>query len=131
MNTIWILGIGPLIVHRLFLQDVKRLDIFINNVLMPKNEYIVLEYLYKLFGNKYLFYTKYISQRLGNKVFNELKEQYDDKHLICKNYNICVSRGLVEAHMFFDIYNKELKWIKKIKVQCKVDEAQSTTLIVF
>ena len=64
MNTIWILGIGPLIVHRLFLQDVKRLDIFINNVLMPKNEYIVLEYLYKLFGNKYLFYTKYIREKI-------------------------------------------------------------------
>ena len=132
MNRIWILGIGPLMVDKLFLVDVKRINVYLNDILMPKNEYFVLEKLYELFGSDYFFYTKYISQRLGNNAFDNLKQQYENKHIICKQYKIYVYKDKVEARMFFSIYDSKLKWIKNIKVVSKIKKySKSITLINF
>ena len=132
MNRIWILGIGPLMVDKLFLQDVKRLDVYIDNTLMPKNAYIVLETLYNLYQSDYSFYTKYISQRLGNNAFDNLKKQYEKKHIICNQYTIHVYKNKVEANMYFSIYNTQLKWLKNIKVKSIIKKySKSITLINF
>ena len=132
MNRIWILGIGPLMVDKLFLVDVKRVNVYLDDRLMPKNEYIVLEKLYELFGSEYYFYTKYISQRLGNNAFDHLKQQYENKHIICKQYNIYVYKNRVEARMFFSLYDTQLRWVKNIKVDSMIKKSsKSITLINF
>ena len=132
MNRIWILGIGPLMVDKLFVQDVTRLDVYINNILMPKNVYIVLEEIYKLYESDYLFYTKYISQRLGNNAYDNIKKQYENSHIVCNQYNIFVSMDQVEAKMYFSIYDNELKWLKNINVISMIKKySKSITLVNF
>lgn len=133
MKRIWILGIGPLVVQKLFLIDVKRLDVYIYDVLMPKNEYYVLEKLFLLFEEKYILYTRYITQTLGNNAFETIKEQYENAHIVCKNYSIYVYDGKVEARMYFQIYDLDLEWKKTIHVINKVNvlESKSITLIKF
>lgn len=119
-------------VDKLFVQDVTRLDVYINNILMPKNVYIVLEEIYKLYESDYLFYTKYISQRLGNNAYDNLKKQYENSHIVCNQYNIFVSSNQVEAKMYFSIYDNELKWLKNINVISMIKKySKSITLVNF
>lgn len=114
MKRLWILGIGPLMVWSQFVHDVPRIDMFLNGSMLSKNVFDVLEVLYNAFGSNYYFYTKYANQYMGNYTYNILKA---DNHLICKSFTINMRENVIEAFMTFDVYNKDLIFIKSLR--CK------------
>tara|TARA_B100000902_G_scaffold387087_1_gene430644 strand:- start:584 stop:958 length:375 start_codon:yes stop_codon:yes gene_type:complete len=105
MKRVWVLGIGPLMVPRQFLQDVGRMDIYLYNQLLPKNAYDALEQLYLCYHSDYYFYTMYATQYMGNRTYDALRIE----HLVCRSISLHLYDH-VEARMVFDVYSKELKW---------------------
>ncbi len=133
MKRIWILGIGPLIVPKLFYVDIKRVDLYIDKVLIPRNVYVITEKIYTIFEDDYYYYLQFISQTLGNAMFDLLKTQYKNNHLTCKKYVLYVDskKKQIEAKMCFAVFDMSLKWIKNINASSKVSKTKSTSLINF
>lgn len=121
MKRIWVLGIGPLMVDCQFIDDVSRIDIYVRDVLLPKNIFDALEVLYTTFGNDYFFYTQYGNQTLGNWTYQIVKAS---NHLICRRYIIRMYVGRIEAHIQFDVFDNDLRLVDQfacVSVKTKQD----------
>ena len=118
---LWVLGVGRLMIPRLCVVDIPRMDIYVNDILFPKNIYIFIDKLYTLYRYNYVYYTMYINQSIGNAAFNRIKPMFPTDHIICQKYWIEVVEGFVTMKLFFKIYDKELNFIKNVDVSNKIN----------
>ena len=59
-TTLWIMGLGPVIVHKQFVRDIgrRKRDWFLNGKPLPRDPRDALEQIYHFYGNKYYIITK-------------------------------------------------------------------------
>ena len=77
-TTLWIMGLGPVIVHKQFVRDIgrRKRDWFLNGKPLPRDPRDALEQIYHFYGNKYYIITKYTNQTLGNMMYWHVKRMH-------------------------------------------------------
>ena len=111
MDSVWILGYGPLLVDSQFVVDYKRLNMAFNGTDMPNDYREGIRLLYDTLGAKYFTYTKYMNQTLGNHGYHVLKTITTD-HVIVDmptiRVNACSVRSEITFSFFCNILNEDL-----------------------
>jgi len=126
MNSLWILGHGPLLVDLQFVVDYERLrkHMTFNDVNMPADCREGVRLLYETLGVKYFTYTKYMNQTLGNFGYEAVKK-ITDHHIIVDmpTININASSHRSEIVFFFhcNVLNKSLTTINTYDVEVKMN----------
>jgi hypothetical protein len=120
-SSVWVLGVGRLMVPRLCVVDIPRMNVYVNGVLFPKNIYLFMDQLYVLYQNNYVYYTMYTNQSIGNAVFNRIKPMFHDYHIVCQNYWIEVVEGYVTMKLFFKVFDKELNFVRNLDTWNKIN----------
>ena len=77
-TTLWIMGLGPVVVHKQFVLDIGRrqVDWFLNNKPLPLDARDALQRIYEECGNHYYSVTKYMNQTLGNMMYEHVKRMH-------------------------------------------------------
>lgn len=119
--NVWVLGVGRLMVPKLCVLDIPRMNVYVEGTLFPKTIHDFMDKLYSMYGTNYIFYTLYINQSIGNAVFNSVQPLFKNQHVICQYYWIEITKGRVCMKLFFNIYDDELSWIRNLDASNKID----------
>lgn len=130
MNSIWILGYGPLLVDKQFAVDYNRLKMEFDGVAMPTDCREGLRLLYDTLGTRYFTYTKYMNQTLGNYGYHVLK-RITENHIIVDMSSIRIRACTSYIRFSFSCgeLNVFLATIKKYAVEVCMD-MQTYTITV-
>lgn len=79
-RRIWILGHGPVVIHRQFELDIPRSKgrFKLNNTILSDNVFTATRLVYDTCDIHYYQYTKYINQTMGNWMVMYLQRIYND-----------------------------------------------------
>lgn len=79
-RRIWILGHGPVVIHRQFELDVPRSKgrFKLNNTILSDNVFTATRLVYDTCDIHYYQYTKYMNQTMGNWMVMYLQRIYND-----------------------------------------------------
>ena len=135
--TLWILGLGPVIVNNQFVKDIGRRQVnwYLNGHCIPKEPRKALQRVYEDCGDKYYLFTKYINQTLGNMMYEHIKRMYWQHGHICQVSNSYVisaisnNGNIIKAKIQFDLYDWQFKRSNNIGVLCKYDIDKNETTI--
>lgn len=132
MNSLWILGYGPVLVDMQFLLDYKRLAMSFDGVDMPSDCREGIRLLYETLGHKYFTYTKYMNQTLGNFGYKALKH-ITDGHVIVNMPTIRVKASSRPSRIVFsfqcNILDEKLNPINTYSVVVRMNmETYHTTV---
>lgn len=127
IETIWIIGVGPVLVHKQFKLDLHRLypAITLNDVILPKNVYDSIRLLYDTCGIHYYAYTKYMNQTMGNFMMEHLSKLYPNKHIIRIPHTYKVNAYYKPTEKYIDafidttILNEDTTFFCTIRCYCK------------
>ena len=128
MNSLWILGHGPLLVDLQFVVDYERLNknMTFNGLYMPTDCREGVRLLYETLDVKYFTYTKYMNQTLGNFGYEELKK-ITDHHIIVDMPTIrikaCSSRSEIVFSFHCNVLNETLTPLNTYDVEVKMNMA--------
>lgn len=95
-TSLWILGYGPVLVHKQFVLDVPRCSMRLNGLRVPKNPYDATRLIYDVCGHHYFIYSKMMNQTLGNHMVASLQR-------ITSSYIFPVQR----TYQVSALYNKD------------------------
>lgn len=101
---VWIVGHGPVLVHKQFCVDIHRNSRFrLNGRLLPNDVYSAVRDIYETCNIHYYQYTKWMNQSMGNLMVQELHRLFVDVCIvpIQNTYSVCgvYDRGI---HMYID-----------------------------
>lgn len=120
-EKVWVLGVGRLMVPRLCIVDIPRMNVYANGILMPKNVHDFIDKLYSMYGSDYIYYTLYTNQSIGNAVFNRVQPMFENYHVICRWYEIKISQSCVCMRLYFNIYDHKLRWVRNLDTSNSID----------
>lgn len=122
-TTIWIIGLGPLVVHKQFIKDISRRNVIwtIDGIHIPLNPRDALLLLYERCSTKYFMFSKYMNQTLGNMMYEHVRNMYWKHHLkhVFKSFVLHAytsPRPCVKGKIEFILYDKHFKHSGRIKV---------------
>jgi len=114
--TLWILGLGPVIVHQQFVKDIYRREVnwYLNGHCIPKDPRKALQRIYEDCGDKYYIFTKYINQTMGNMMYDHVKRMHWQAHVIPVKNTYVISalsndQNVIKAKIHFDLFDSQLK----------------------
>lgn len=134
--TLWVLGTGPLVVHKQFVRDIsrRRQDWYINDTPIPRNARTALLLLYELCDCHYFIYSKYINQTMGNMMFDHVKRLHWNDYMraapgsyIIKAYT--TNKRLITACIMFYLYDENMIRSGSIYVRSWFDIDKNETCI--
>jgi len=135
-TSIWIVGVGPVLVNRQFLVDIgrRRVDWYLNGRTIPKDPRDALLLLYEYCGDKYYLFSKYINQTMGNLMYIHVQRmhwsgtmsQVPDTY---KVYAFSNKKNMIKAHLDLDLFDENLKRCGKLRVVSEFDIDKDTTVI--
>jgi len=135
METLWVLGIGPILTASQFVKDIHRRDTrwYLDDRPIPKDPYEALRIIYEDCGTKYYMFTKYINQTLGNMMYEHVRRMHCSKPMtqvpgtyVIRAYS---SPYRIVARIEFQHFDTSLKPDGIIYAQCMVDIENDQTLI--
>ena len=135
METLWVLGIGPILTDAQFAKDIYRRDNkwFLNDMPLPKDPYDALRIIYEDCGTKYYIFTKYINQTMGNMMYEHVKRMHCNAPMtqVPKTYVIrAYSKPYqIYASIQFQKYDTKLRPDGRIDAECIIDIENDQTLI--
>jgi len=127
IESIWIIGIGPVLVNKQFKLDLHRLypAITFNDAILPNNIYDSIRLLYDTCGIHYYSYTKYLNQTMGNFMMEHLSKLYPNKHIIRIPHTYKVNayykptEKYIDAFMDSTVLNYDTTFFCTIRCCCK------------
>ena len=136
--TLWIMGLGPVVVNHQFVKDIYRRNIHwtIDDIDIPLDPRDALELLYDYCGNKYYLFSKYMNQTMGNMMFEHVRQmhwrgvirQVRDSYIIDA---LTKPTNVIYAQILFDLYDDCLKHCGRIHViSCMNLDKNQTTIKV-
>ena len=111
--TLWVLGTGPLVVHKQFVRDIsrRRQDWYLNDTPIPRNARAALLLLYEQCSIDYFIYSKYINQTMGNMMFDHVRRLHWNDYMraapgsyVIKAYT--GNKRLITAAILFILYDE-------------------------
>lgn len=83
-QTVWILGHGPVTIHKQFCLDIPRSRnrFRLNGRVLPPNVYEAIRMLYETCHIQYFQYSKFMNQTLGNLMVFHLQKLYWDNIVV-------------------------------------------------
>lgn len=135
--TLWILGLGPVIVNKQFVNDIGRREVnwYLNGHTIPKDPRQALQRLYEDCGEKYYLFSKYMNQTLGNMMYEHIKRMHWQHGHILQVKNTYVISAIsnnghyIKAKINFDLYDWQFKRSSNVCVMCKYDLDKNETII--
>ena len=135
METLWVLGIGPILTDSQFVKDIYRRgnNWYLDDRPLPKDVYDALQIIYEDCGTKYYIFTKYINQTMGNMMYEHVKRMHCKQPMtqVPNTYTIrAYSKSLrILARIEFQRFDALLKPDGIIEAECMVDIENDQTLI--
>ena len=135
-TSIWVVGVGPIIVNRQFLVDIGRraVEWYLNGKSIPKDPRDALLLLYEDCGEKYYLFSKYMNQTMGNLMYEHVQRMHWSGAMsqVTDTYKIYAFSGkknMIKAHLDLDLFDETLKRCGKLRVVSEFDIDKDTTLI--
>jgi len=135
-RTLWIMGLGPVVVHKQFTKDIGRrnVDWYINNKAIPWDKRDALLLVYEECGDKYFIISKYLSQTMGNMMYEHVSRMHwngpivpiRDTYII-KAYSKTYHR--VHASIDLNLLDHKLRPCATIHVSSVIDIDKNQTRI--
>lgn len=115
--TVWILGLGPVLVHQQFIKDISRRQVnwYLNGHCIPTEPRTALQRIYEDCGDKYYIFSKYINQTMGNMMYDHIKRMHWQGHVIPVKNTYIISaisnqqENSIKAKIHFDLFDLEFK----------------------
>ena len=135
-TTLWVLGTGPLIVHKQFIRDIsrRRQDWFLDDTVIPRDPRAALLLLYERCGNNYFLYSKYLNQTMGNMMFDHVKRLHWCDYMRAEpgSYIIqahTLNEKRITAHIVFLLFDECMHRCGAIHVQSWFNIEKNETCI--
>ena len=113
MESLWVLGYGPLLVDSQFVVDYRRLRMLFDGHPMPPDTREGVRLLYDTVGRQYYVYTKYMNQTLGNYGYMIIRQIYSYPHMIANMPSIRIhgfsNKKCIQCTFQCDGYNNDLQ----------------------
>lgn len=133
MQTVWIMGLGPLIVHPQFVKDIARRSVpwYINNIPIPKDVNDAILLIYQQMGSRYYLVTKYMNQTMGNMMYHHVHRMH--WHGIIRQvpdtYIIKASDHRIYAEIQLELFDDHFRISNRVKVISVFDMEKDQTTI--
>lgn len=135
--TVWIMGLGPVLVHKQFVLDIGRRFVpwYLNGYPIPLEVRPAIQRIYEDCGNKYFIFSKYINQTLGNLMADHVRRMHWRQHVVPvpNSYIISAKSGTtnqIKATITFKLYDINLKDSGNIDVMCIFNIDKNETIII-
>lgn len=134
--TLWIMGLGPVVVNQQFIKDISRRNVHwtLDNTDIPLDPRDALELLYDQCHNKYYIFSKYINQTMGNMMFEHVKKMHWKGNITQVRNSYIIDAftkpsNVIYAQILFDLYDNSLKRCGRIHVFSYIDIDNNQTVI--
>ena len=135
MQTVWIMGLGPLLVHPQFVKDIGRRSIpwYINNIPVPKDVNDAIELIYQQVGTRYYLITKYMNQTMGNMMYHHVHRMHWKGIIrqIPNTYIIKANMQKIYAEIQLELFDDNFRITKRVKVISVFDMEKDQTTIKY
>jgi hypothetical protein len=135
--TMWIMGLGPVLVHKQFVLDIGRRTVrwYLNGYPIPLEIRPAIQRLYEDCGNKYFLFSKYINQTLGNLMCDHVRRMHWRQHVIQvpNSYIISATSGTtnqIKATITFKLYDVTMKDCGSMDVMSIFNIDKNETIII-
>ncbi len=120
-DVVWVLGHGPVVIHKQFRIDVHRCvgKLQLNGALLPGNVYAATRIIFETCEHYYYIYTKYMNQTIGNMIVEHL-------HSIFENAIVPVQ----SSYRIHAVYKKDRKVLVGHLDVCIVEEETKLCTLV-
>ncbi len=134
--TLWVLGTGPLVVHKQFVRDIgrRRQDWYLDNTPIPRDARSALLLLYEQCDIDYFIYSKYINQTMGNMMFDHVKRLHWNDYIRARPGSYVIraytrNKRLITAAIEFVLYDENTRRCGSIYVRSWFDINKNETCI--
>lgn len=125
---VWIVGHGPVLVHKQFCVDIPRNRRFrLNGRLLSTDVYTSVQHIYETCNIHYYQYTKWMNQSMGNFMVQELQRLFADVCIVPIPYTYSVygvyDKGIsmyIDATMGVRLIDCDtMDCVRQVRVRCR------------